>query len=87
MAAPNPLQAFQRRCFFTQDELSTYSVDQMDLFLYIRDGHTWKDAEIRFNITGPQVISTIIMNTATGYPWTRGTRGGEKNHNFACGLN
>ena len=35
MAAPNPLQAFQRRCFFTQDELSTYSVDQMDLFLYI----------------------------------------------------
>ena len=78
MAAPNPLQAFQRRCFFTQDELSTYSVDQMDLFLYIRDGHTWKDAEIRFNITGPQVISTIIMNTATGYPWTRGTRGGRK---------
>ena len=78
MAAPNPLQAFLRRCYFTQDELHTYSEEQMDIFLFIKNGHTWKETENMFGLTGPQVISGIILSTATGYRWDRGSKGGRK---------
>ena len=78
MAAPNPLQPYLCRCYFTQDELKTYTDEQMDIFLFLKDGHSWKDTEITFHLTGPQVVSTVILNTATGYRWERGAKGGRK---------
>ena len=41
----------------------------MDIFLFIKDNHTWQEAILHFGLTGPQVVSNVILRTAMGYKW------------------
>ena len=75
---PQHMQAMKRRAFFTQDEIAVYSEDQMDAFLFLKEKHTWNETIRAFSLTGPQVLSTLIINTATGYNWCKGAKGGRK---------
>ena len=48
MADPNVVRKLKRKLIFTEEEVNIYHEDQMDVCVYLSEGHTWKETEIFF---------------------------------------